>query len=193
MNESKVWARQTRFLHFGLAATVTFQLLISLVMEAPEAGEKRSVLESTTFEIHEWVGMAALLVVIIHWIWSLRAKDNSNLRFLFPWGKEGFSSMMKDLREIKSLKLPEGGGRGGLPGFVHGLGFLSATGMALTGGILFFILPEDGSKNATAELFHDIHGFIANFIWAYWWGHIAAAVIHKKMGHDTVKNMFDLS
>lgn len=193
MTESTVWARPTRLLHFGLATTVTFQLLISLVMEAPEAGEKRSAFESLSFEIHEWVGMAALFVVLAHWIWSIRSRDNSNIGYLFPWGKTGLESVMNDLRALKNRRLPEGGGQGGLPGFMHGLGFLAVTGMAATGGILFFILPEDGSKNALAELFHHIHGFIANFVWAYWGGHLAAALLHKMMGHDTVKNMFDLS
>ena len=193
MKASTVWARPTRFLHFGLATTVKFQLLLSLVMEAPEAGRTRSAIESLSFETHEWVGMTALAVVVAHWIWSISARDNSNIRTLFPWGKDGLASVMSDLRELKSMRLPEGGGRGGLPGFVHGLGFLAATAMALTGGILFFILPEDGSKNEWAEIFHHIHGFIANFVWAYWGGHLAVAVFHKKMGHDTVKNMFDLS
>jgi cytochrome b561 len=187
-----VWAKQTRFLHFGLATTVSFQLLISLVMEAPEAGEKRSLLESLSFEIHEWVGMLALLVVLAHWAWSMTAKDNSNIRHLFPGGKAGRASVLADLDLLKARKLPDGGGRGGLPGLMHGLGFLAATGMALTGGVLFFILPEDGSKNDLAELIHHVHGFIANFVWAYWWGHIAAAFLHKRMGHDTVKAMFNL-
>ncbi len=192
MTESTVWARQTRFLHFGMAITVSFQLLISLIMEAPEAGEKRSALELLSFEIHEWVGMLAVLIILVHWIWSMSSRDNSSIKTLFPWGAEGRASVMNDLRQLKSMKLPEGGGRGGLPGFMHGLGFLAVTGMALTGAILFFILPEDGSKNDMAELVHDVHGFIANFAWAYWWGHLAAAFVHKRMGHDTVKNMFNL-
>lgn len=192
MSESTVWAKQTRFLHFGLATTVSFQLLISLVMEAPESGEKRTLLESLSFEIHEWVGMLALLVVLAHWAWSLIAKDNSNIRQLFPWGKAGRASVLADLSLLKAGKLPGGGGRGGLPGLMHGLGFLAVTGMALTGGVLFFILPEDGSKNDLAELIHHVHGFIANFVWAYWGGHLAAAFLHKRMGHDTVRAMFDL-
>lgn len=192
MTETTVWARQTRFLHFGLAMTITFQLLVSLVMAAPEAGEKRSLVESLSFEVHEWVGMAALIIVLAHWMWSISARDNSNIRHLFPWGAEGRAAVMADVHQLKAMKLPEGGGAGGLPGFIHGLGFLGATAMAVTGGILFFIFPEDGSKNALAEVFHNIHGFIANFVWAYWGGHLAAAVLHKKMGHDTVKNMFDL-
>lgn len=192
MAASTVWARQTRFLHFGLAATVTFQLFISQVMAAPEAGEKRSAIESLTFEIHEWVGMAALLIVIAHWLWSIGAQDNSNIRNLFPWGKSGRAAVMADIRELKSMRLPDGGGQGGLPGFIHGLGFLAVTAIAVTGGVLFFIFPEDGSKNALAEVFHNLHGFIANFVWAYWGGHLAAAFLHKRMGHDTVKNMFNL-
>ena len=187
-----VWAKQTRFLHFGLATTVSFQLLISLVMEAPEAGEKRTALEALTFEIHEWVGMLAVLIVLVHWAWSLVAKDNSNIKYLFPWCRAGRASVLADIALLKARKLPEGGGKGGLPGLAHGLGFLAATGMALTGAVLFFILPEDGSKNDLAEFIHHVHGFIANFVWAYWWGHIAAAFLHKRMGHDTVKAMFNL-
>ena len=190
MMASQVWARQTRFLHFGLATTITLQLMLSLVMEGP-GHRNRSAAEALFFEAHEWLGMAALLVVIAHWIWSLSAGDNSNIRHLFPWGGEARRGLIADIALLKQMKLPEGGGQGGLPGFIHGLGFLAATAMAITGGVLFFTLPEDGSKNAIAHDFHEIHEFFANFIWAYWGGHLAAAFLHKRMGHDTVKNMFN--
>lgn len=190
MNQTK-WSLQTRWLHLGMALTVSLQLAISLIMEAPDE-ESASQLARAAYEAHEIVGMAALLIVLLHWIWSLSSQADGGLARLFPWSGAALAEVKNDISQMMKGQLPEGSSRGGLPGLIHGLGFLAVTGMVVTGGILFLIFPERGEPGAIVEFFAEIHEFVATFVWIYWGGHVALGVMHKKMGHNTVQEMFNL-
>lgn len=81
------------------------------------------------------MGVTAVLIVLIHWLWSMLGK---------------------------------------------------------AGAMLFVLFPERGKPDDTVEFFAGIHEFIANFVWAYWGGHIAMAFMHKRAGHPNVRDMFTL-
>jgi cytochrome b561 len=185
------WSVQTRWLHMGLALTVTLQLAISLIMEPPDE-KSASALARAAFEAHEAVGIAAVIIVLAHWLWSLSSRTDGGLARLFPWSGSAWLEVKSDVSRLMNRQLPDGGARGGLPGLVHGLGFLAVSGMALTGAALFVLFPETGKPDDTVEFIADIHSFIANFVWAYWGGHVALALLHKKAGHSTVQDMFSL-
>ena len=185
------WSIQTRLLHMGMAITVSLQLFVSLVMEAPDEKDA-SDLAQAAFEVHEVIGMAALLIVVLHWLWSLSSQADGGIARLFPWGGAALAEVKADIGKLMQRQLPDGGSRGGLPGLVHGLGFLAVSGMVISGGVLFFIFPETGEPGATVEFFAEIHEFIANLVWLYWIGHIALGVMHKRAGHTTVQEMFNL-
>lgn len=185
------WSFKTRFLHIGLALTVTTQLAVSLLMEPPDK-EEASALARTAFEIHEAVGMTALLIVLTHWLWSLLGRADGGLARLFPWRGAALAEVTEDLRQVLRGRLPQGGPRGGLPGLVHGLGLLAVTGMALSGAGMFFLFPESGKPEGVVELFEESHEFIATFVWIYWGGHVGLALLHRLSGHDTVGAMFNL-
>lgn len=189
--KTNTWSLPTRLLHMGMALTISLQLLISLIMEAPDESDA-SALAQAAFEAHEVVGMAALLVVVLHWLWNFSSQASGGMSHLFPWYGKALGEVKSDLTQLIQGKLPESGQRGGLPGLVHGLGFLAVTSMAISGGILFFIFPEAGEPNNVVEFFEEIHEFIATFVWAYWIGHIAFGVMHKLAGHTTVEDMFKL-
>lgn len=191
MKAAEKWSVPTRWLHLGLALTVTLQLAISLVMERPDK-ESATALARTAFEAHEFVGMTALIIVLAHWGWSIASRADGGLKRLFPWTGEGWRRVKSDTTLLTKGRLPEGGPREGLPAFVHGLGLLAVTAMALTGGVLFFIFPETGKPGDTAELFAETHEFISNFVWVYWGGHVALALFHGWAGHDTLRAMFTL-
>jgi len=174
-----------------MALTVSLQLFISLVMEPPDE-EKATALAKAAFEAHEAVGLAAVFVILVHWLWTAFGKGDGGLSHLFPWAGSAFAEVKSDINGLMNRKLPDGGPRGGLPGLVHGLGFLSVTGMAMTGAILFAIFPETGKPSDTVEFFAEIHEFIANFVWIYWFGHVGLAFMHKLSGHSNVKDMFSL-
>lgn len=185
------WTVQTRWLHMGLALTVTLQLALSLIMEPPDE-KSASAVARAAFEAHEAVGVAAVIIVLVHWLWTLSSRADGGLVRLFPWNGAAWVEVKSDTVKLMNRHLPDGGARGGLPGFVHGLGFLAVTGMALTGAILFVIFPETGKPSDTVEVFADIHSFISNFVWAYWGGHVALAFLHKQAGHGVVQDMFSL-
>ena len=185
------WSVQTRWLHMGLALTVTLQLAISLIMEPPDE-KSASVLARAAFEAHEAVGIAAVIIVLAHWLWSLSSRADGGLVRLFPWSGLAWREVKNDASMLMNRQLPDGGARGGLPGLVHGLGFIAVSGMALTGAALFVLFPETGKPDDTVEFIADVHSFIANFVWAYWGGHVALALLHKKAGHSTLQDMFSL-
>ena len=186
-----IWSLPTRWLHIGLALTVSLQLLISLVMEPPDE-ENASALARAAFEAHEVVGLAAVAIVLAHWLWSAMARADGGLAHLFPWRGAALAQVKADIRGMMSGRLPEGGPRGGLPGLVHGLGFLAVTAMALTGAVLFVIFPETGKPGAGVEFVADIHEFLSNFVWAYWFGHVGLALLHRWSGHPNLKAIFSI-
>lgn len=189
--KSEKWSIQTRWLHIGLAITVTLQLFISLIMEPPDE-ESASELARAAFEAHEIVGITVFIIVLAHWGWSLASRADGGLSRLFPWTGSAWAEVKSDIALVLKGRLPDGGPRGGLPGFVHGLGLLAVTTMAATGAVLFFIFPESGEPGDTVEFFAGIHEFIATFVWVYWGGHVALALFHKWAGHNTVRAMFSL-
>ncbi|MHB8454555.1 MAG: cytochrome b/b6 domain-containing protein [Acidiferrobacterales bacterium] len=191
MNESG-WDRPTRVLHLGLAVTVTVQLLVSLFMTPPGKSESHTALTQAGFVVHKWLGMAALIIVLGHWAWTTGKYGKAGLRHLFPWGRNGRREIAGDIRRLAARNLVDGGQRGGLPGLAHGLGLLAVTAMAITGGVLFVLLPAHGEPSALARNIGDVHSFIANFVWAYWYGHLGMALLHHLKGHDTLRKMFSL-
>ncbi len=187
------WSKSTRWLHLGLVLTVSTQLLASLVMEPPGEDEGASAVARLAFEIHESVGMAALAVVLLHWLASLLQRGGSGLHHLFPWDATGRAEIKADIATLKRGALPEGGARGGLPGFVHGLGLLAVTGMVLTGSVLFLFWPEQGDIPQWVDLVGEVHGAIGALVWTYWGSHIALAVLHIRAGHTEVHDIFRLT
>jgi hypothetical protein len=111
----------------------------------------------------------------------------------FPWGAKGRAEIKADIAILKQGALPEGGARGGLPGFVHGLGLLAVTGMVLTGGMLFLYWPEQGDIPEWVDKIGEVHGYIGSLVWAYWGSHIALAVLHGFAGHTEVRDIFKLT
>ncbi len=191
MNELS-WDKPTRFLHLGLAVTVTVQLFVSLIMTPPGSSETHTAFTQAGFVVHKWVGVAALLIVLCHWLWTTGKYGMAGLRHLFPWDRNGCREIAGDVRRLASRHLVDGGQRGGLPGLAHGLGLLSVTGMVITGGVLFFLLPAHGEPGALARNIGDVHSLIANFVWVYWYGHVGMALLHHIKGHDTLRKMFSL-
>jgi len=186
----------TRLLHAGIALGVTAQLGLSQFMEAPDDKDEELVtgLPLQLFEAHEYIGMALLAVLVLHWLWSLSGHIQGGFAHLFPWlSSERMSKVMADAKEAFRLKLPDPEASNALAGAVHGLGLLAATALAATGAVIFFNLNiETGHMTELGHSYHEIHETLGPFMWAYLIGHFAVAVIHKRMGHTNVKEMFSL-
>lgn len=187
------WDGATRFLHLGLALTVSLQLLNSLLLEAPEPDRPLTGFEALIFHSHEWLGMAALTIVLLHWAWSLWGMGGIGIRHLFPWSAPDRAAIAQELRGLLLLRLPQGGPPGKLSGLIHGLGLLAVTGSALTGAVLFFALPENGQTNIVTAAAEEAHEIISTLVWAYWIGHVAMGLLHHFATRDsTLRNMLSL-
>lgn len=169
----ETWDIPTRILHWALAITITFQLGTSLFIATPGT--------RLFFYLHEYMGLVAGVVIVLHWMWSFA---NFDLRLLFPWGGDGWEAVKAEGRDLLHGKLSPGGRRAGLSSFVHGLGLLAVTAMALTGFLIFLVVP--GGRGASASSTHyraftelsAIHAFFSWFVWVYWVGHVATALLH---------------
>jgi len=189
--------RVTRWLHAGIALAVVIQLGSSQLMEVPQPGRLLKGAECTFFALHRWSGMCVLTLLFLHWLWGLAGHVPYGWGHLYPW----FSGprLRKVLSAIKALpqwirgQIPAGGEETvPLAGAVHGLGLLVATAMALTGSTIFFGMAADGSMSGFLEVVKGIHGFIANFIWAYFVGHVGMAMLHQWRGEPLIVRMFNL-
>ena len=189
--------RVTRWLHAGIALAVMTQLVSSQLMEVPQPGRLVVGAGHSFFTVHRWSGMSVLSLLVLHWLWHIAGHVPLGWGHLYPW----FSRvrLRKVLSAVKALppwirgQIPAGGEETvPLAGAVHGLGLLVATAMALTGGTIFFGMAPDGSMSAFLEEVKEIHGFMANFIWAYFVGHVGMAVLHQWRGEPLISKMFNL-
>ena len=187
--------RITRWLHAGITLGVIAQLGLSLVMEAPDDHDEVLVtgLPLQLFHAHEYIGMALLVLLILHWLWSMSGHVHEGFAHLFPWfSKARMSQVVSDLKELIKLRLTDPEVSNSLAGAIHGLGLFTATAMAATGAVIFFNLSETGHMTTLGETFHQLHGAISLLMWSYLIGHFGIAVVHKRMKRTNVKDMFTL-
>lgn len=192
LNNSSPWDRGTRFLHLGLALTVSLQLLSSLVIRMPKPDRPLTGIDSLVFEIHEWLGISALAIVLLHWGWSLWAADGYGIHHLLPWNRAGQAGMAREISLVKKRQLPPGGPHAKIAGLVHGLGMLAVTAMALSGAALFFWMPENGALTPFTRNAKSVHEFLSTLVWIYWGGHVAMGLLHQYAGDNSLRAMFSL-
>ena len=189
--------RVTRWLHACIVLSISVQLMTSGLMEVPEPVRTIPAAEITFFKIHEWSGITVLTLLMLHWIWELTGHAAGQWVHLFPWfSKESRESVISDL---KSMPLLIRRGFSGEPnqgtaiaGAVHGLGLLTATGMALTGSVLFFGIGSDGAMNPYVSFVEETHQVTAIFLWAFLSGHVSMAILHQWQGDRVLTRMFNL-
>ncbi|MEJ2478787.1 MAG: cytochrome b/b6 domain-containing protein [Acidihalobacter sp.] len=182
------WRRPVRWLHFGLALTITLQLFNSLVM-SPPFYRHASAFGLGLFGMHEYLGLLAAAIVVLHWLWM--PFDRQRLfSHLFPWGAQGRRDVMDDLRTLAQGQLPGESDRGGLSGLVHGLGLLAATGAGLTGVLLYVLMGASSAPALLLYLSAELHSAFGNLMWGYLGGHVLLATVHHLIGHPTLKRMF---
>ncbi len=170
----------TKLLHWLVALTIIAQLGLSLVMQSP--GRNRP--GDSLFEIHEKVGIAATILLISFWLWSIARSGETRLVAFFPWlSLSQFRLVATDARRIFA---PLGKGRNERPfaSAVHGLGLIIATSMALSGLLGYFVAP--------AKPLLEVHETIAPLMWAYLVGHVAISFIHELRGERIIGPMLSI-
>ncbi|WP_037514696.1 cytochrome b/b6 domain-containing protein [Sphingobium xenophagum] len=182
MNVPAPHSTLTKLLHLLIAAALIHQLFISLIMVVPETNRPGD----SYFELHEWVGVLTLWLLVIFWIWTLVRRGETRFAMLFPWfSATRRSAFWADLK-AHLASLARGGGplteESPLASAVHGLGLLIATAMALTGAVGYFF--------PAASLLLEVHMTIAPVMWAYLTGHVGVALLHQMAGHRILQRMF---
>lgn len=133
-------------------------------MVSPASAHPSAPFTHAGFLVHEWVGMLALLIVMVHWLWSIRSSGTASLSHLFPLDRNGRSEIAAEIRGLLSGHLAPGGPQGGLAGLVHGLGLVAVTAMAVTGGVLFMMFPSSGEPSTLARNVGDLHSSISKLV-----------------------------
>ncbi len=161
-----------------------------------EARAPEGSLPALLFEAHELVGLSAVVVVLAFWGWIAVRRNEPGLGEMLPWfSATRRQALGEDFRRhwdaLKSGHLPQYQPHSPFVNAIHGLGLLTATGMALTG--LTWWLGEDlGLLGGLGEAAEEIHELLSNLMWAYLIGHAGLAVIHQLKGEPIVREMFSL-
>lgn len=187
-NGSRRWSRPLRTIHLLLAVAVTAQLFIGSFMRDPHPGQP----DSFGFMCHEVIGASILMLIIVHWTWTLTHPDEG-LRHLFPWSRSGLRRVVAELwQTIRYQRLPPGGPADrGLAGCVHGLGLLAVTITVLLGGSFFMTRLAGGSVDARVFI-KNVHDVFAVVVWVYWGGHLAVTVLHSLLHRPVWASIFSL-
>ncbi|HCS12416.1 MAG: hypothetical protein COS82_03495 [Zetaproteobacteria bacterium CG06_land_8_20_14_3_00_59_53] len=183
----------TKLLHKGMALTVSVQIVLSFFMQYPKPNVTRDPLALQLFEAHEWVGIAAALIVIAHVVYSLISTGNASWRTLFPWlTGAGCCKLLGELKQVGSWfskGLPHPDEQHTLASTIHGAGLLLVLFQGLTGGCLFLGMGENGAMSAGIKEVKEMHEVAGMLIIAYLVLHVAAAIWHQKQGHDVISRI----
>ena len=178
MNSRPEWDGFTRILHWGLTLCITFQLFTGLFVSAPNT--------LRYFHWHEYGGLTAAAVILLHWIWSFTIRD---LGVLFPWNPKAFKHVKEEAMGLLRGHIPAAGRQAGLSSFIHGFGLLAMSGMAVTGVFLFVFIPvrlggmDPSTAPAAITALSVIHGSLSYVAWTYWVGHVGFAILHQLRGN----------
>ena len=185
------YSRITKLLHLGVASTISLQLLLSLVMEAPHAGRTRSLMESIGYDLHEFVGLAALTFISLHWLVFLSGNAYKGLGHFFPWfSSQRRQSVWREAKALMHLQLGEVATQDQVAGALQGLGLLIGLMLAVSGGVIFWGMAADGSGGPMIHLVKEFHGFWGPVMWGYLGIHLGATLLHRVLGHDEVTDIF---
>lgn len=187
--------RVTRLLHLLIAAGITAQMPVSLVMVTPRPGRP----ENGWFELHETLGVVLLIVLAAHWLWSIRLTLASGGPLpLFPWfSPRGLKALGDDAAITAGTllrgHLPPTEAPRPLPAAFQGLGLLVATFLGATGTVMLVGMGPQGEMAGLLHAIKESHETAGTLMWIYLVAHPSVAVIHQLAGHDTLKRMFRLN
>jgi cytochrome b561 len=179
------WNINTRLIHWALVITVIFQQFSSIWMS--DQGTQ------FLFPYHRIIGALAAAVVLVFW---LNSYAMYHFKELFSWGKQARDEVIRELLGLLKRQLPASGNRIGLSSFIHGLGILSLTGCAVTGMIMFSMIPpghsgppDDPMAFTRYTLQHKFFGVV---LWVYVCGHVAFAVLPQLKSDNVMGAIFSL-
>lgn len=184
----------TRWLHFGIALSVTLQMVLSLVMEAPDPRHPVAGLDASAFEMHESVGLVVFGLLLLRWLFLFSGHIPLGAEHLFPWfSRQKRAVMIGEIRQQwAGRRLDDTRQFSAVAGAIHGLGLLVASIMAITGVIIYFGMAENGAMPPIVDAVKELHEGASTLMWIYLIGHAGIGMVHQWLGHRTLSDMFDL-
>jgi len=186
----------TRLLHWGFATLIPLQLLSESFMKRPKLGRIRDDMQIFFFEMHEWIGMIALVLIIARIAWGFVGAEGGWAR-LFPYATcKGLKGLKEEVRtEIPGWfkgNIAAPGKESFVAGMIHGFGLLLVLGFAVTGATMFYGMEESGKMTGFVHDAKELHEMMGGLLWVYIFGHVGMVVVHQLLGHDMFKRIFSL-
>lgn len=188
--------RVTRAFHMFLALGIVLQVVASTMMVVPRPGRAAD----TWWGIHEYLGMTLGVILILHWLWTVRATAlRGEAYLLFPWFSSRKLGLLVDdfkdtLNALRSGRLPEVGDKPrALPAALQSLGLILATLLALTGTCIGLVVEGVIDRPSFFGLVREAHGIGGNLMWLYLVAHPLIAVAHEVAGQRLIGGMFTLA
>ena len=163
-------------------------------MKRPKLGRIRDDMQVFFFEVHEWIGMLVLTLVLLRLGWSLLSQEASWLR-LFPYfsvkGREQLPNELKhEVLSMFKAKFAESGQQSPLSGIVHGLGLLLVLALGATGAVMLYGMEASGQMSGLVHLAKEVHEALGGLLWIYLIAHVGMALLHTLLGHSVLRRMF---
>ncbi len=184
----------TRLLHWGFALLIPLQLLSEELMKRPKPGRVRDDLQVFFFEMHEWIGMTVLTLVLLRLVWGLMSAESSWMR-LYPY----FSTAGRKLLAYELKNEVPNWFKGNLPNpshercmasAVHGLGLLLVLAMGLTGAVMLYGMQDSGKMLGWVHEAKEVHEMLGSLLWVYLIAHVGMTLMHMLLGHTMLKRIF---
>ncbi len=187
----------TRLLHWCFALMIPLQLLSEELMKRPKPGRVRDEMQVFFFDMHEWVGMLLLAVIVLRFAWAFISKEFSVQRlypYMFASRRPG---LLKEIKQVPSWfkgKLSDlNSNEYYLAGAVHGLGLLLVLAMGITGAMMLYGMAESGLMTGIIHEAKEVHEALGGLLWAYLIAHVGMTIIHKLAGHHLLRRIFSLT
>jgi cytochrome b561 len=185
------YGRFTRILHSLIAAGIVVELVSSLVLRTPRPGRVLTPLQALGYQAHEWVGMAVLVVLAMHWLVFSAGHAHKGIGHFFPWfSRARRKAVLGDVRELLRFRVADPEQNDSLAGAIEGLGLLVGSVLAVSGAVLFFGIAGDGSMSRPVHAVKEFHEFWGPAMWTYLCLHAGAAMAHVGLGHRSVLAIF---
>jgi cytochrome b561 len=180
-----------RVLHAALALGISLQLLLSLVMEQPRPGRTFTAVQSLTFSVHEWVGLALLAVLVAHGCMVVLGQAAKGPGHFYPWfSGQRLRGLGAEARQLARLQIGDPETQDALAGAVQGIGLLMALVVAVTGTVIFFGMAADGAMTPAIRSVRKVHTTVGPLLWGYLAIHAGAAMLHLALGHRSILAIF---
>lgn len=186
-------SRLLRFVHAILAIGISVQLLLSLLMSDAPPSRDSSGLAWVSMELHETVGMIILAAIFLHWVLFPLGYVGRDLGHFYPWfSRSRMRALTSDFRSFLRLEWSDPSKQEHMAGAIQGVGLALATGLAVTGAMVYFGTPENGTALPAAAWAQEVHEILGPVMWAYLALHAGAAAFHALSGHRAILSIFDL-